>query len=599
MKTNLKGGGFLISETSPNDIFILEEFGDEAKMMLEATRDFNEKEIKPNIFEFEKKNYQLTERMMKKIGEMGLLGITVPEKYGGLGMGLNISMLVCGEISSYSGSVATAYGAHTGIGTLPILFYGNEELKHKFLPKICSGEWMSCYNLTEPNAGSDANSGKTTASLTSDEENYEITGQKIWISNAGFAEVFILFGRIEDDKYITGFVLEKSKSNGITLGEEENKLGLRASSTRQVFYEKTLIPKKQILGERGEGFKIALNALNAGRIKLGAATGTAAIKVINECIKYSLERKQFGKSISEFGAIQEKLAVMATSIFTLMSGLYRAGYNIEENTKRLENEGLDSCEAKKNGIIEYSIECSIIKVYGSEVIRDVSDEAIQIFGGMGFSAESIVEPAYRDARISRIYEGTNEINRMLIVGMFIKKALKKEIDLFSNAKKAGKELTNIFSFLNKEKSSGILGEEKIYLKNIKKLILILLGKCSQVYKQELENEQEVMLNLAEMIIDLYMSESSLLRAEKLALKNGEENCKIQILMSKNHIYKTLNTCSKSGFEIIQSLPLSSIEKKIFTKGLNRFTKKPSYNIKEYRREIALDLIQNGKYRFHI
>ena len=599
MKANLKGGGFLISETSTNDIFILEEFGNEAKMMLEATREFNEKEIKPNIFEFEKKNYQLTEKLMKKIGEMGLLGITVPEKYGGLGMGLNISMLVCGEISSYSGSIATAYGAHTGIGTLPILFYGSEKLKNKFLPKICSGEWMSCYNLTEPNAGSDANSGKTTASLTSDGENYEITGQKIWISNAGFAEIFILFGRIEDDKYITGFVLEKSKSNGITLGEEENKLGLRASSTRQVFYEKTLIPKEQILGERGEGFKIALNALNAGRIKLGAATGTAAIKVINECIKYSLERKQFGTSISDFGAIQEKLAIMATSIFTTMSGLYRAGYNIEENTKRLEKEGLDSCEAKKNGIIEYSIECSIIKVHGSEVIRDVSDEAIQIFGGMGFSAESIVEPAYRDARISRIYEGTNEINRMLIVGMFIKKALKKEINLFSNAKKAGKELTNIFSFLNKEKASGILGEEKIYLKNIKKLILILLGKCSQVYKKELENEQEVMLNLAEMIIDLYMSESSLLRAEKLALKNGEENCKIQILMSKNYIYKTLNTCSKSGFEIIQSLPLSSIEKKIFTKGLNRFTKKPSYNIKEYRREIALDLIQNKKYRFHI
>jgi len=599
MKTNLKGGGFLISETSPNEIFILEEFSEEARMMLEATREFNEKEIKPNIFEFEKKNYQLTEDMMKKIGEMGLLGITVPEKYGGLGMGLNISMLICGEISSYSGSIATAYGAHTGIGTLPILFYGSEDTKVKFLPKICSGEWMSCYNLTEPNAGSDANSGKTIASLTKDGKSYEITGQKIWISNAGFAEVFILFGRIENDKNITGFVLEKSKSNGITLGEEENKLGLRASSTRQVFYEKTLIAKEQMLGKRGEGFKIALNALNAGRIKLGAATGTAAIKVINECIKYALERKQFGKSISNFGAIQEKLAIMASSIFTTMSGLYRAGFNIEQNTKRLEKEGVDTCESKKNGIIEYSIECSIIKVHGSEVIKDVSDEAIQIFGGMGFSAESIVEPAYRDARISRIYEGTNEINRMLIVGMLIRKALKKEIDLFSHAKKAGKELTNIFSFFSKKKSSGILKEEKKYLKNIKNLILILLGKSSQVYKKELENEQEVMLNLANMIIDLYMSESSLLRTEKLALKNGEENCKIQILMTKNYILKTLETCSKSGFEIIQALPLSSLEKKVLIKGLNRYTKKPNYNIKEIRREIAFDLIENKKYRFNI
>lgn len=599
MKTNLKGGGFLISETNPDEIFILEEFGEEAKMMLEATREFNEKEIKPNIFEFEKKNYKLTEDLMKKIGEMGLLGITVPEKYGGLGMGLNISMLICGEISSYSGSIATAYGAHTGIGTLPILFYGSNEVKEKFLPKICSGEWMSCYNLTEPNAGSDANSGKTTATLTNDGNSYEITGQKIWISNAGFAEVFILFGRIENDKNITGFVLEKSKSNGINLGEEENKLGLRASSTRQVFYEKTLVPKEQMLGERGDGFKIALNALNAGRIKLGAATGAAAIKVINECISYAIERKQFGESISNFGAIQEKLAIMASSIYTTMSGLYRAGFNIEENTKRLEKKGVEVCESKKDGIIEYSVECSIIKVHGSEVIRDVSDEAIQIFGGMGFSAESIVEPAYRDARISRIYEGTNEINRMLIVGMLIRKALKKEIDLFSHAKKAGKELTSIFSFFKKENINGVLGKEKTILKNIKKLILILLGKCSQVYKKELENEQEIMINLANMIIDLYMSESCLLRSEKLTLKRGEDNCEIQILMSKNYILKTLETCSKSGFEIIQALPSSSIEKKILLKALNRLTKKPDYNIKEIRRKIASDLISNKKYRFNI
>jgi len=599
MKTNLKGGGFLISETNPDEIFILEEFGEEAKMMLEATREFNEKEIKPNIFEFEKKNYKLTEDLMKKIGEMGLLGITVPEKYGGLGMGLNISMLICGEISSYSGSIATAYGAHTGIGTLPILFYGSNEVKEKFLPKICSGEWMSCYNLTEPNAGSDANSGKTTATPTNDGNSYEITGQKIWISNAGFAEVFILFGRIENDKNITGFVLEKSKSNGINLGEEENKLGLRASSTRQVFYEKTLVPKEQMLGERGDGFKIALNALNAGRIKLGAATGAAAIKVINECISYAIERKQFGESISNFGAIQEKLAIMASSIYTTMSGLYRAGFNIEENTKRLEKKGVEVCESKKDGIIEYSVECSIIKVHGSEVIRDVSDEAIQIFGGMGFSAESIVEPAYRDARISRIYEGTNEINRMLIVGMLIRKALKKEIDLFSHAKKAGKELTSIFSFFKKENINGVLGKEKTILKNVKKLILILLGKCSQVYKKELENEQEIMINLANIIIDLYMSESCLLRSEKLTLKRGEDNCEIQILMSKNYILKTLETCSKSGFEIIQALPSSSIEKKILLKALNRLTKKPDYNIKEIRRKIASDLISNKKYRFNI
>ena len=599
MKENLKGGGFLTSETKANEIFILEEFNEEARMMLDATKEFNEKEIKPNIFEFEKKNYALTEKLMKKIGEMGLLGITVPEKYGGLGMGLNVSMLICGEISSYSGSIATAYGAHTGIGTLPILFYGSEDVKEKFLPKICSGEWMSCYNLTEPNAGSDANSGKTIAVYNEENECYEITGQKIWISNAGFAEVFIVFGKIDDDENITGFVLEKSKSNGITLGEEESKLGLHASSTRQVFYDKTVVPKNQMLGVRGNGFKIALNALNVGRIKLGAATGTAAIKVLNESIKYAIERKQFGKSISDFGAIQEKLATMATSIYTTFSGLYRAGYNIEQNTKRLESLGIEECEAKKDGVLEYSIECSIIKVHGSEVIRDVSDEAIQIFGGMGFSAESIVEPAYRDARISRIYEGTNEINRMLIIGMLIKKAIKKEINLFSKAKEAGKELTNIFSFFKKEKINGILKNEKHSIKKIKKLILILLGKCSQVFKKDLEKEQEIMLNLANMIIDLYMAESCLLRTEKLIIKNSENEHETQVLMSKNYLYKTLNTCYQSGFEIIQSIPLSKIEKKVLMKGLIKFTKKPEYNIKEIRRKIALDLINNKKYRFHI
>ena len=322
MKENLKGGGFLTSETKANEIFIVEEFNEEARMMLDATREFNEKEIKPNIFEFEKKNYALTEKLMKKIGEMGLLGITVPEKFGGLGMGLNVSMLICGEISSYSGSIATAYGAHTGIGTLPILFYGSEEVKEKFLPKICSGEWMSCYNLTEPNAGSDANSGKTVAVYNEENECYEITGQKIWISNAGFAEVFIVFGKIDDDENITGFVLEKSKSNGITLGEEESKLGLHASSTRQVFYDKTVVPKNQMLGIRGNGFKIALNALNAGRIKLGAATGAAAIKVLNESIKYAIERKQFGKEIGNFQLIQKMIAEMSTETDMMAHFLY-------------------------------------------------------------------------------------------------------------------------------------------------------------------------------------------------------------------------------------------------------------------------------------
>ena len=596
MELFLKGGGFLISETNCDDIFILEDFDSDSKMMLEATKDFVQKEIVPNIFEFENKNYELTENIMKKAGELGLLGLNIPEKYGGLGMSLNLSMLICGEISSFSGSIATAYGAHTGIGTYPILLYGNEELKKHFLPKISSGEWISCYNLTEPNAGSDANSGTTTAKLSEDQKYYEITGQKIWISNAGFAEVFIVFGKIGDDKNITGFVFEKSKVNGLTLGEEEKKLGLHASSTRQVFYDKVIIPKDQMLGERGEGFKIAMNGLNFGRIKLCAATVTAAIKVLNESIKYANERHQFNSPISSFGAIKEKFANMATAIFASNSGLYRAGYNIEQNTKKLLEEGIDPSRAKIDGISEYSIECAITKVHGSEVIKLVSDEAIQIFGGMGYSAESIVEPAYRDARISRIYEGTNEINRLLIVGMLLKKSIKKELPIFEEAKKVGKELISITSFFKSKKSSytGPLSDEKKCIDNMKKSILMILGKASAIFREKIEKEQEILLKISDMIIETYMAESALLRAEKLNTDNH-----IQITMVKNYLIRALEICQKYGHQTICSLELNSTTKKVMINGLNKFCEKPKYNLIQIRRDIANDLIQKGKYSYYI
>ena len=595
MELFLKGGAFLISETNCNDIFILEEFDSDSKMMLEATKDFVQKEIVPNIFEFENKNYALTEKIMKKAGELGLLAINIPEKYGGLGMSLNLSMLICAEISSFSGSVATAYGAHTGIGTYPILLYGNEELKNHFLPKISSGEWMSCYNLTEPNAGSDANSGTTTATLSEDKKYYEITGQKIWISNAGFAEVFIVFGKIDDDKNITGFVFEKSKVNGLTLGEEEKKLGLHASSTRQVFYDKVKIPKEQILGDRQDGFKIAMNGLNFGRIKLCAATVGAGIKMLNESIKYSKQRRQFKTAISNFGAIKEKIANMATAIFASNSGLYRAGNNIEINTKRLEEEGQSLANAKINGISEYSIECAITKVHGSEVIKLVSDEAVQIFGGMGYSAESIVEPAYRDARISRIYEGTNEINRILIVGMLLKKAIKKELPIFEEAKKVGKDLLSIKSFFKNTKShNGPLSEEKMCIQNMKKAILMVLGKSSEVFREKIEKEQEILLKISDMIIETYMAESALLRAEKLKQDNH-----IQIEMVKNYLIRALDICHKYGHQTICSLEIDSTTKKVMINGLRRFCKKPEYNIIQIRRNIANVLIDKEKYSYHI
>ena len=526
----IKGGEFLIRDQESKDIFIPEDFTEEQKMMASATTDFVGKELDPYRERFEKKDYKLTEECMKKAGELGLLGISVPEEYGGMGMPFNTSVLICDKISGANGSFSTAFGAHTGIGTLPILLYGNDEQKERYLPKLANGEWMGCYCLTEPGAGSDANSGKTRAVITKDSKSYLITGQKMWISNAGFADIFIVFARIEDDKNITGFILEKGME-GITLGEEERKLGLNSSSTRQVFFNGVKVPVENLLGGRGNGFKIAMNALNVGRIKLSAAVIDACRRVISTSIKYANERIQFKVPIAKFGAIKHKLADMASRTFAVESSTYRSGDEIENNISRLENEGIDHQQAHLKGVEEYAIECSIVKVLGSETIQFCSDEGIQIFGGMGYSADTPMEAAYRDARIARIYEGTNEINRMLLVGMILKKTMKGELDIMTPAMKAASDLMSIPSF--EKPDNNILFEvEKDHLKKLKKVILLLAGKAAQHFAMDIEKEQELLMNLADMIIEVYAAESAILRTEKLTLKNGEEKTKPQINMSK-------------------------------------------------------------------
>ena len=590
----LKGGAFLIQETEAKDIFIRSEFGEDQKMMLSATEDFNEREILPMLMRFEEKDYALVESLMRKAGELGLLGINVPEKYEGLGMGFNTGMLICEEISSLTGSIATAFGAHTGIGTLPILLYGSEEQKLHYLPKIASGEWMSCYNLTEPDAGSDANSGKTKAVLTEDGEHYEITGQKIWISNAGFAHVFIVFARIEDDKNITGFIFEKDQVEGLTLNPEETKLGIRSSSTRQVFYNKVKVHKSAMLGARGEGFKIAMNALNVGRIKLGVAVTGAAKKAINYAVGYANERKQFKVPIASFGAIQYKLAEMATKIYVADAGNYRAGQNIEDHIARLENEGLSPQEAKLKGVEEYAIECAILKVFGSEVIQYATDEAVQIYGGMGFSAESTVEAFYRDARISRIYEGTNEINRLLLVKMILKKAMTGEIDMMTPAKAVVKELMSIPSF--DTVSDAFFAQEKKVLKNLKKTILMVAGTAAQKLGDQLALEQEVMMNIANMIIEVYMLESALLKTEKLVLKDGAEMHDEKISICLNYLHHAVEEIRKNGKEALFAI-LEGDEQKMLLMGLKRFTKVQAVNLKEHRRNIAKKIIEENRYCF--
>ena len=590
----LKGGEFLIKETQAQDIFIREEFGEDQKMMLESTQDFNEREIRPVLTRFEEKDYALVESLMRKAGELGLLGVNVPEKYEGLGMGFNTGMLICEEISSLTGSIATAFGAHTGIGTLPILLYGTEEQKLHYLPKIASGEWMSCYNLTEPDAGSDANSGKTKAVLTQDGEHYEITGQKIWISNAGFAHVFIVFARIEDDKNITGFIFEKDQVEGLTLNPEETKLGIRSSSTRQVFYNNVKVPKSAMLGARGEGFKIAMNALNVGRIKLGVAVTGAAKKAVDYAVKYANERKQFKVPISSFGAMQYKLAEMATKTYVADAGNYRAGQNIEDQIARLEHNGHSPQEAKLKGVEEYAIECAILKVFGSEVIQYTTDEAVQIYGGMGFSAESAVEAFYRDARISRIYEGTNEINRLLLVKMILKKAMTGEIDVIKSAKAVAKELMSIPSF--DTPSETFFAEEKKVLQNLKKSILMIAGTAAQKLGDKIALEQEIMMNIANMIIEVYMLESALLKTEKLVHKDGNEVHDEKISMCINYLHHAIEEVDENGKEALFAL-LEGDEQKMLLMGLKRFTKVQATNLKEHRRKIAKKIIEENEYCF--
>ena len=593
--TYLKGGEFLVKDIEANKVFLREEFNEDQMMMHQATQEFNEKEVRPNLMRFENKDYALIEQLMRKSGELGLLSITIPETYEGLGMGFNTGMLICEEISSLTGSLATAFGAHTGIGTLPILLYGNEDQKKYYLPKIASGEWMSCYNLTEPDAGSDANSGKTRAVLSEDGQHYEITGQKIWISNAGFAHVFIVFARIENDKNITAFIFEKDKVDGLTLNPEESKLGIRSSSTRQVFFNNVKVPLNAMLGKREDGFKIAMNSLNVGRIKLSVAVTGASKKVLNYAIKYANERKQFKMPIASFGAIQFKLAEMATKTYVADAGNYRSGQDIEDHIARLEASGMNPQKAKLKGVEEYAIECAILKVFGSEVIKYNCDEAIQVYGGMGFSAESEVEACYRDARISRIYEGTNEINRLLIVKMILKKAMIGEINLLGPTKEVAKELMSIPSFEDST-STDILGEEKKALKQLKKAILMVSGTAVQKLGDKLATEQEIMMNIADMVIEVFMLESAILKTEKLITKLGEKNNQEKISICINYLYRTAEEVSKNGKEVLYALAEGD-EQKILLMGLKRFTKLSPTNLKEHRRLIAKILIETNEYCF--
>lgn len=591
-----RGGQFLVKETKCEDIFTPEDFTEEQIMMRDSVKEFVDKEIWPNKDRFEHKDYAFTEEMMRKAGEMGFLSVAVPEAYGGMGMGFVDTCLVCDYISGATGSFSTAFGAHTGIGTMPITLYGTEEQKLKYVPKLASGEWFGAYCLTEPGAGSDANSGKTKAVLSEDGKYYSITGQKMWISNAGFCSLFIVFARIEDDKNITGFIVENDPSNGITMNEEEHKLGIRASSTRQVFFNETKVPVENMLAGRGEGFKIAMNALNVGRIKLAAACLDAQRRVTSNAIQYANERVQFNTPISSFGAIRYKIAEMATSAYAGESATYRAAKDIENRIKIREAEGASHQEAELKGVEEFAIECSILKVAVSEDVQNCADEGIQIYGGMGFSEDTPMESAWRDARIARIYEGTNEINRMLSVGMLIKKAMKGHVDLLGPAMKVQEELMGIPSFETPDYSE-LLSEEKEMIAKLKKAFLMVAGAAVQKYGMDLDAHQQLLTAAADMLIEIYIAESTILRTEKLAKKQGEDKSKEQIAMAKLYLYKAVDIVTQKGKESIISFAEGD-EQRMMLMGLRRFTKYTNMpNIVGLRETITAKLVTENSYCF--
>jgi alkylation response protein AidB-like acyl-CoA dehydrogenase len=594
MEDITRGGQFLVKETKCENIFTPEDFSEEQIMMRDSVKEFVDKEIWPYKDRFEKKDYALTEETMRKAGEMGFLSIAVPESYGGMGMGFVDTCLVCDYISGATGSFSTAFGAHTGIGTMPITLYGSEEQKQKYVPKLASGEWFGAYCLTEPGAGSDANSGKTKAVLSEDGTHYKITGQKMWISNAGFCSLFIVFARIEDDKNITGFILENTANNGISFGEEEHKLGIRASSTRQVFFNETKVPVENMLSERGNGFKIAMNALNVGRIKLAAACLDAQRRVVSNAVNYANDRVQFNTPIASFGAIRAKLAEMATSTYAGESATYRAAKDIETRIKLREAEGISHQEAELKGVEEFAIECSILKVAVSEDVQNCADEGIQVYGGMGFSEDTPMESAWRDARIARIYEGTNEINRMLSVGMLIKKAMKGQVDLLGPAMKVQEELMGIPSFDTPDYSE-LFSEEKEMIGKLKKAFLMVAGGAIQKFGTDLEAHQQLLMAAADMLIEIYMAESTVLRTEKLAKKQGENNVQEQIAMARLYLYQAVDIVTQKGKEGIVSFAEGD-EQRMMLMGLRRFTKYTNMpNVVALREVITSKLVSENTY----
>jgi alkylation response protein AidB-like acyl-CoA dehydrogenase len=590
MKKTIKGGEFLITETTYQDVFIPEEFDEEQQMIAQTCRDFLAAEIHPILDRIDSQEEGLMPALMDKAGELGILGVSIPEEFGGFGKNFNTSMLVA-DVCGAGHSFAVALSAHTGIGTLPILYYGNEAQKAKYIPKLGTGEWKASYCLTEPNSGSDANSGKTKAKLTADGKHYVINGQKMWITNGGFADIFIVFAKIDDDKNLTAFIVEKD-FGGITMNPEEHKMGIKGSSTRQVFFNDCMVQVENMLSERENGFKIAVNILNIGRIKLAAAAIGGSKEVLSLAVNYSNERIQFDRPISKYGAIRFKIAEMAAKIYAVEAANYRAGQNIDDAYDELVAGGMDASKAKLKSTEQFAVECAILKVWGSEVLDYVTDEGVQIYGGMGFSADAPMDRSYRDARINRIFEGTNEINRLLTVDMMLKRAMKGELDLMTPATAVAAELMSIPDF--GEEDTTLFAAEKKIISNLKKAALMVAGAAVQKLMMSLSKEQEILMNIADMASYVYVAESTMLRTEKLVSLRGEEACKGQLDMMRIYFVEAVDGVQKAGKEALWAFAEGD-EQRMMLVGLRRFTKMEPFNVKQARQNVAQEIIAANKY----
>ncbi len=582
-----------MSEVESKDIFIPEEFNEEQKMIAQTCKDFLETELYPNLDKIDAPDISLMKAILKKSGELGLMGIALPEIYGGFGQSF-VTQMLAAEVIGAGYSFSVAFMAHCGIGTLPIMYYGTEDQRQRYVTKLATGELLGAYCLTEPGAGSDANAGKTRATLSEDGRHYILNGQKMWITNAGFADVQTVFAKIDNDRVLSAFIVERNFP-GVVVNPDEKKLGIKGSSTAQIFYNDVKVPVENMLGKRGEGFRIALSILHMGRIKLGANVLGAAKKAINDSVKYANERKQFGVLISTFGSIKHKLAEQVIRTFALESAIYRVSKDIDDQIEiHKKEEGADIGKASIEGISHYAVEAAILKVVGSEVLDFVIDEAVQIHGGMGYSSEMPVERGYRDSRINRIFEGTNEINRLLVVDTAMKRAMKGDFDLFGEAEKIAADVQNIKPI--QAEKSGYYAEKMAIIKNMKKAILLVIHGSSKKFDKKLVQEQEVLNNLSNMIMETYVSESLLMRVEKMENLHVTSNTDLYKDIVNVNIYDTVDLVRKNGCDAIYSY--ASIEETApLIHALEVLAANSGVNIKDARRRIADKLIADNSYQF--